>query len=244
MSIEKALEIYTQTEIVPVGLYADVIIPAYNEPKLSEVVRDLLVLPFVGKIIVVDDGSTQFYLDNNLVTEKVKVIKIKHSGKTQAVLRGLEEVSTEYVILQDADLEYPISNLYILWNSLINNLSLGVFTDMVVARRLVPIDKVTFSGVVANRIITKLLRCPDVFSGQRIVRKDLLLEIKENSKLLSNFTLETLMTCLALEKKLIVHYENCFYNPRTYKEGKKAKYYHMIPILLIAFKSLLKKNHN
>lgn len=244
MIIEKALEETSQLDNLSMDYTADVIIPTYNEPKLSEVIRDMLVLPFVKRIIVVDDGSNYFILDKKLISERVKVVRIKHIGKTRAVLRGVEEVETEYVILQDADLEYPVSNLYILWNNLVNSLSLGIHVDMVVARRLVPVNEVTFSGVIANRIITKLLKCPDVFSGQRIVKRNLLIEIKKEEKFLSNFTLETLLTCKALEKKLLVHYENCFYNPRGYKEGKKAKYYHMIPILFVALRSLIKRVKN
>lgn len=223
-------------------LHFDVIIPVYNEINLNKVVSDIVLFPFINKVIIVDDGSKYFYLEEYLKTHnKVKIIWNQHQGKTLSVLTGAQVAETDYLILQDADLEYPVFNIKSLVDSFVEGLHSGLLYDMVIARRMIPINTITFSGVIANRVITKLLNCPDVFSGQRIVKKDLLISIKETNKVLSNFTLETLLACKALEENLKVQYVDSFYYPRGYKEGKKAKYYHMIPILLVAFSMLLKK---
>lgn len=236
------MKAYLQDSNNTYPLYFDVIIPVYNEANLSKVVNDIVSFPFVNKIIIVDDGSEYFYLEKHLEShDKVKVIHNQHQGKTLSVLTGAQLAETEYLVLQDADLEYPTANIQVLVDFLVKGLRSGVLYDMIVARRMIPIDKITFSGVVANRIITRLLRCPDVFSGQRVVKRELLISIKQTSKLLSNFTLETLLTCKALKENLKVQYVDSFYYPRGYKEGKKAKYYHMLPILTIAFYTLLTK---
>jgi glycosyltransferase involved in cell wall biosynthesis len=90
-----------------------VIIPAYNErenlPKLLAKV-DAVELPFGIKkeVVVVDDGSTDGTREfvASLPKRYVSVLMSKNSGKGAAIRAGLEKVTGEYVIIQDADLEY------------------------------------------------------------------------------------------------------------------------------------------
>ncbi len=90
-----------------------IIIPVYNEEKTILEILDRVIkeaIPGVEKeIIVVDDGST------DLTRQKLKTIKgdnlkiilhQKNGGKGMAVRTGIENASGEYIIIQDADLEY------------------------------------------------------------------------------------------------------------------------------------------
>ena len=93
-------------------------IPAYNEAPTLESVLDKVAAVKMSlnmEIIVVDDGSkdgtpdiarawASRHLDDKRLS--IRVITKENGGKGTAVRRGIEESSGEYVIIQDADLEY------------------------------------------------------------------------------------------------------------------------------------------
>lgn len=193
------------------------LVPAYNEPTVGIVVEKLLRLEFIEKVVVIDDHSEE---EVKISGERVEVIRNERNlGKESSIKRALERVESPYVLLQDADLEYPVENVRLLVSHLP--------ADMVVAKRFVPIDKITLSGVIANRLITSLLKSPDVFSGQRIIRKELLEKVVGEG----GFELETKLTLRAKREGWHVVFVDTLYYPRGYKEGKKVKAWHMIPIL-------------
>lgn len=205
-------------------LKIDAIIPCKDEPTVEEVVRKVAQLPFINQVILIDDGSKE---EVRINIKKVKTIRLEPSqGKTKAVLTGLKYTTTEFILLQDADLEYPVENIEKLYNHIPEY-------HMVIAKRFVPIDKITISGVLANRLIIKILKEQDVFSGQRIVHRKLLEEIKPKGR----WKLETSLLLQAKKTESKVKYVNCLYYPRGYKEGKKIKPWDMLEILWEVFKN-------
>lgn len=91
--------------------FVSVIVPVYNEAAhLAELLRAVEASPVKKEIIIVDDGSTDGTRDRlleMLSTEKITVVfHQKNCGKGAAIRTGLQYARGEYVLVQDADLEY------------------------------------------------------------------------------------------------------------------------------------------
>ena len=95
-----------------------IIIPSYNEElfilelikKIKEV--DLLSLHFEKEIIVIDDGSTDGTKDKLYNIEGVKYFYQKNKGKGAAVQNGISRANGDFILIQDADLEYAPNDYF------------------------------------------------------------------------------------------------------------------------------------
>jgi glycosyltransferase involved in cell wall biosynthesis len=87
-----------------------VVIPCYNEEATLKVVLDaVLASSWVAEVVVVDDASTDAtptILDGVQDTRVTVMRQPQNMGKGAALRRGFAAVTTPYVVVQDADLEY------------------------------------------------------------------------------------------------------------------------------------------
>ncbi len=90
-----------------------IVIPAYNEEKyIAALLKKISEVPieesgFARELIVVDDGSSDRTFAIASEFANVKCFKqVPNQGKGKAVQRGIQEASGDFVLVQDADLEY------------------------------------------------------------------------------------------------------------------------------------------
>jgi len=204
-----------------------VIIPVFNEEKYI-----LDVLKSVNKeksrfdleIIIVDDNSTdntKKIIENNPELYDQVLFKKKNQGKGSAIIQAIEKVTGDYVLIQDADLEYSPSDYKRLFDPILQN------ADVVYGSRFTGSDAKRifyFSHRIANFFITLLVNLltninfTDVEVGYKLVRTELIKKIKLKEK---SFAIEIELT-MKLSKLKIKFYEvGISYNGRTYAEGKK-----------------------
>ena len=90
-----------------------IVIPAYNEAAfIASLLEKILKVPveslgFEKEVIVVDDGSKDATAEIARGFPQVKVFtQVPNQGKGRAVQRGIRESKGDFVLVQDADLEY------------------------------------------------------------------------------------------------------------------------------------------
>ena len=202
-----------------------VIVPVYNEAKtIRQILEKINSVPIDKEIIVVNDGSCDG-TEKILRDIKYNNLKIIHHssnrGKGAAFLTGLSHAQGEFIIIQDADLEYDPNDYLKLMQALKENNA-----DIVLGARFKKGYHGLFIHKLGNRLITGLLnllfdlKLNDCFTCYKLFRRDTinLLNLKEKS-----FTIETEIVAKAAKKGLRIIEVPISYYPRPYSEGKKIR---------------------
>jgi glycosyltransferase involved in cell wall biosynthesis len=224
-----------------------IIVPAYNEEKtivpILERVNAQKIDGIVLEIIVIDDGSK----DNTVALLEARpelyaklVQEEKNGGKGAAVKAGLVHSTGEFILFQDADLEYDPAEYVNLFRPVTE-----FGADIVMGSRFAA-PKVTrvayFWNKVGNRLITLLFNIlnnttfTDVYSCYLLYRRDLVppaslktLGWEQHAEILS----------LAIKNADSIYEVPISYHGRTKDEGKKIRAHHIFSVIWTLFSKRL-----
>ncbi|NOX29496.1 MAG: glycosyltransferase family 2 protein [Actinobacteria bacterium] len=181
--------------------------------------------PWVAEVIVVDDGSVDDTAARLTEITNGRVCVISHTanrGKGAALRTGFATAAADYVVVQDADLEYDPAE----YGELLGPLEAGL-ADVVYGSRFVssrPHRVLYFWHSLGNRFLTLLsnmftdLNLTDMETCYKAFRLEVIqsIEIEED-----RFGFEPEVTAKVANKQLRVFEVGISYSGRTYDEGKK-----------------------
>ena len=205
-----------------------VVMPIYNERNtLRSVIQRVLSVPLDIELLCVDDGSsdgsTEILSELRAEHENLRFFLQPHNmGKGAALRRGIQEATGDFVIVQDADLEYDPQD----YPTLLDPLTQGK-ADVVYGSRFLgsgPHRVLYFWHSVGNWILTLLSNCltninlSDMETCYKAFRREVIqsIPIEEN-----RFGFEPEITVKVAKRRLRIYEVGISYWGRTYEEGKK-----------------------
>jgi glycosyltransferase involved in cell wall biosynthesis len=214
-------------------LKLSIVIPVYNEKKYICEVIDRVIKADIGhlakEIIVVDDYSTDGTRD--ILKKKIEplvdrvIYKARNQGKSSALRVGFSHVTGDFVVVQDADLEYDPAEYIKLLRPILEDKA-----DVVFGSRFAesgPRRGMFFWRYVGNRFLTLLsnmfsnLNLTDMETCYKMFRKDVIdsINIEQNG-----FGFEPEFTAKVARGNWRIHEVGISYSGRTYSEGKKINW--------------------
>jgi glycosyltransferase involved in cell wall biosynthesis len=209
------------------SLRLSIIVPVFNErATIAAVLARIRSVPLPGverEIVLVDDGSTdgtREIIAGAAMADLRVILHPANRGKGAAVRTGLAAASGDYVLIQDADLEYDPADYALLVAPVMAGAPC-VYGSRFLAgatRRMSPVT------AAANRLLTGLtrllygLRLTDMETCYKLVRTDLLRAAKLKS---SGFEIEPEITAKLAKRGVEIREVAVRYTGRTRAEGKK-----------------------
>ena len=205
-----------------------VIIPVFNEFKtIEEIIRRVKATGLVDEIVLVDDGSVDGTRDILAKYQNKPGMKIvlheRNQGKGAAIVTGLNEVTSDLILIQDADLEYDPRD----YEVLLQPINEGI-ADVVYGSRFLggPRRPILFWNMVANKILTFTTNIlynnilTDMETGYKLFKREIIQDTRIHAK---SFDFEPEFTAKILKKHVRIYEVPIRFTPRFYEEGKKIK---------------------
>ena len=212
-----------------------ILIPAYNEENTIQLILERVKeveLPngIVKEIVIVNDCSkdktiekVEEYISQNAEMDIRLFSQTHNQGKGAAINRAINECSGDYMIVQDADLEYDPQEYNLLLKPVFMDNADVVYGSRFVGHH--PHRILFFWHSIGNKFLTRLsnmmtnLNLTDMETCYKLIRTSIAknIEIKEN-----RFGIEPEITAkLARVPKVRIYEVGISYYGRTYEEGKK-----------------------
>lgn len=215
-----------------------IIIPAYNEGKTIHLILDkvgavALIENIEKEVIIVNDCSAdnteEAVLNYKKAHPELNIQYYKHeknAGKGAALHTGISKATGDFLIIQDADLEYDPEEYNIILKPMLKG-----FADVVYGSRFIggkPHRILFFWHSIGNRFLTRLLNIftnlnlTDMETCYKLFRRDFIQSIKLRE---NRFGFEPEVTSkIARIKNIRIYEVGISYYGRTYAEGKKINW--------------------
>jgi glycosyltransferase involved in cell wall biosynthesis len=202
--------------------------PVYNEQEtLEQIVRRVAATTLKAELVAVDDGSSDESLailqrlESEGLIDRV-IVHERNRGKGAALATGFAAATGDFIIVQDADLEYDPSEYRKLLEPILDDRADVVFGSRFMGGQ--PHRVLYFWHYVGNRFLTLLsnmitnLNLSDMETCYKCFRREVLdgLVIEERG-----FGVEPELTAKVAAGGWRVYEVGVSYSGRTYAEGKK-----------------------
>ncbi len=212
-----------------------ILIPVYNEEKTLETIFGKILeiekSPLIDEleVVTVDDCSkdNSFNILNKYAESgKIKLLKHeKNQGKGAAIRTAAENATGDYVVFQDADLEYDPQDLLKMLDFAVKNNVDVLYGSRFLEKKRSPLGKAHYFVNAALTTLSNVftgLNLTDMETCYKMFRREILKEINIEE---DRFGLEPEITAKAAkicaEKNLKLCEIPINYDPRKYNDGKK-----------------------